>query len=504
MLYHITSATAWEQAQRAGQYTPAAFAQEGFMHCAHAHQLAGVAYRSYRGQAGLVILCIEPEQATAPIKHEASGSSGELYPHLYGPLNTSAVRAVVPLPLHPDGMLQMPPALPRAPTRASQEAFVPPTPWTVHIDEAVLTDLRDRLARVRWPDEIPGAGWQYGTDLTYLKMFIEYWRTQYDWRTHEAQLNTFRHFTVPLGGIHLHFLHQPGVGPHPMPLLLLHGWPGSIWEFHKLMPMLTDPARFGGDASDAFTIVAPSLPGYTFSYRPQQPRLDRVAMADMCAALMTEVLGYQRFGAQGGDIGTSVATRLGLAYPERLCGIHLNFLGLFREVSQPGQPTAEEARYLHEVEHWLAEEVGYQWIQGTKPQTLSYGLTDSPVGLAAWIVEKFRTWSDCEGEVERCFTKDEMLTNIMLYWTTGAINAAFWPYYSTRHGDWTLPASPRITVPTAYMAFPREILRPPRTMAERVLNIQRWTTADRGGHFAALEQPMALAADIRAFFRALR
>jgi pimeloyl-ACP methyl ester carboxylesterase len=380
-----------------------------------------------------------------------------------------------------------------------------PTPFTIQIPDVTLADLRERLDRVRWPDEIPGAGWQYGTDLTYLRQLVEYWRTQYDWRVHEARLNAFQQFTVPLAEIDVHFIHQPGIGPSPLPLLLLHGWPGSVWEFHKLIPLLTDPARFGGDARDAFTVVAPSLPGYGFSFRPHQPRLNRVAMADLFAALMTEVLGYQRFVAQGGDIGAQVTLRLAAAHPDHLYGIHLNFIGAaLREVTRPEGPTDEERHYLEALQHWLTEETGYQWIQGTKPQTLAYGLTDSPVGLAAWIVEKFRSWSDCGGEIERCFTKDELLTAVMLYWATGAINSSFWPYYTTRHGDWSVASSPRIDVPTAYLDFPREIVRPPRSMAEQVLNIQRWTTTVRGGHFAALEQPEALAADIRAFFRSCR
>ena len=378
-----------------------------------------------------------------------------------------------------------------------------PTPFTIRIPDDTLADLRARLDRVRWPDEIPGAGWQYGTDLTYLRQLVDYWRTQYDWRVHEARLNTFQQFTVPLSEIDVHFIHQPGIGPSPLPLLLLHGWPGSVWEFYKLIPLLTDPARFGGDARDAFTVVAPSLPGYGFSFRPHQPHLNRVAIADLFAALMTEVLGYQRFAAQGGDIGAQVTMRLAAVHPAQLYGIHLNFIGL-RDVKRPESPTDEEKQYLEELQHWLTEETGYQWIQGTKPQTLAYGLTDSPVGLAAWIVEKFRSWSDCGGEVERCFTKDELLTAVMLYWATGAINSSFWPYYASRHGDWSVTTSPRIAVPTAYSAFPREIMRPPRSMAEQVLNIQRWTPMVSGGHFAALEQPEALAADIRAFFRTFR
>ncbi len=379
-----------------------------------------------------------------------------------------------------------------------------PSPFTIRIDDAILTDLRARLERVRWPDEIPGSNWQYGTDLTYLLTLVDYWCEQYDWRTYEARLNEFQHFTAPLDDIELHFIHQPGHGPEPLPLLIMHGWPGSVWEFHKLLPLLTDPARFGGDARDAFTVVAPSLPGYGFSFRPNQPRFDRVAMADTFAKLMTDVLGYDHYGVQGGDIGAGLAQRLAAAYPARLYGMHLNFLSMLREEGQPGSPTEEEKRYHEAVQHWVAEETGYQWIQGTKPQTLSYGLTDSPVGLAAWIVEKFRTWSDCEGEVENCFSKDELLTAIMLYWATGAINTSFWPYYARRHGDWDAAVNPYISVPTAYIDFPCEIIRPPRSMAERVFNIQRWTVMERGGHFAALEQPEALAADIRDFFRPFR
>ena len=313
------------------------------------------------------------------------------------------------------------------------------TPFTIRIPDATLADLRARLDRVRWPDEIPDAGWRYGTDLAYLRQLVVYWRTKYDWRVHEGRLNTFQQFTVPLSEIELHFIHQPGVGPSPLPLLLLHGWPGSVWEFHKLIPLLTDPARFGGDARDAFTVIAPSLPGYGLSFRPHQPRMNRVAMADLFAALMT-VLGYHRFAAQGGDIGAQVAIRLAVAHPERLYAIHLNFIGALRDVEHPESPTDEERQYLDELQHWMTEETGYQWIQGTKPQTLAYGLTDSPVGLAAWIVEKFRSWSDCGGEIEQCFTKDELLTAVMLYWATGAINSSFWPYYANRHGDWSVAA----------------------------------------------------------------
>lgn len=376
-------------------------------------------------------------------------------------------------------------------------------PYRIHVPEAVLADLRQRLARTRWPDEAPGAGWRYGTDLTYLRGLVAYWRDGYDWRPHEAALNVFRNFTVALDGIDLHFIHQPGVGPAPLPLLLSHGWPGSVWEFHRLLPLLTDPARFGGDAADAFTVVAPSLPGYGFSFRPGQPRFGAVEIARTFARLMTEVLGYGRFAAQGGDWGAFITARLAADYPERLLGIHLNLLPLRREPERLEPATAEERRYAEELRTWLREETGYQWIQGTRPQTLAYALTDSPVGLAAWLVEKFRAWSDCDGEVEAVFSKDEMLTNVTLYWATGAIGSSFWPYYARLHEGWPLPEA-RITVPTAYAAFPREILRPPRSVAERSFAIARWTPMPAGGHFAALEQPAALAEDLRAFFRPWR
>jgi pimeloyl-ACP methyl ester carboxylesterase len=379
-----------------------------------------------------------------------------------------------------------------------------PRPFTIHIPEEVLVDLRQRLNRVRWPDEIPDSSWQYGTSLSYLQEFVTYWRDVYDWRKHEALLNSFKQFTVSLAGDELHFIHEQGQGPNPLPLLISHGWPGSVWEFHKLIPLLTDPARFGGDPADALTVVAPSLPGYGFSFRPNQSRFGVREIADIFARLMTDVLGYMRFGAQGGDWGAFITSLLGLNHAEHVVGIHLNLLPLRRDVNLPQNPTPEERVYLEELQHWLDEETGYQGIQGTKPQTLAYGLTDSPVGLAAWIVEKFRTWSDCQGDVERRFSKDELLTNIMMYWVTGAINSSFWPYYDRRHAAWPIPEGSRITVPTAYAAFPCEIVRPPRAWAERVYSIRRWTPMPAGGHFAALEEPEALAADIRAFFREIR
>jgi microsomal epoxide hydrolase len=376
-------------------------------------------------------------------------------------------------------------------------------PFHVSLPEETLHDLRRRLECTRWPDEPQNAQWQYGTSLAFVRDLVTYWRQGFDWRAQEAVLNQFNHFVIEQAGSRLHFVRQEGSGPRPMPLLLLHGWPGSIWEFHKLIPRLTDPARFGADERDAFTVVAPSLPGFGFSFVPGQVRMNRVQMAERLVSLMVDELGHARFGVQGGDIGAQVGSRLAAAHPASVVGLHLNLLSL-RDMPLPPQPSEEERAYAADLQHWLTEEAGYQWIQGTKPQTLSVGLTDSPAGLTAWIVEKFRSWSDCDGDVLSVFTRDELLTDVMLYWATAAINSSFWPYYAARHGDWSPAQGPKIDVPTAYLAFPKEIYRPPRSMAERAYNIRRWTTAERGGHFAALEQPDVLAQDVRAFFREFR
>ncbi|MDE2361551.1 MAG: epoxide hydrolase [Hyphomicrobiales bacterium] len=379
-----------------------------------------------------------------------------------------------------------------------------PQPFRIAVPDETLTDLRARLSRARWPDEAPGAPWSYGTSVGYMKELVAYWRDSYEWRRHEAAINTLDQFKVEIDGIGVHFIHAQGKGPNPMPLLLSHGWPGSIVEFLEIIPMLTDPARFGGDPKDAFTVVAPSLPGYGYSFAPGQKRVGLAGIGDIFHTLMKEVLGYRKFGAQGGDWGAFVTSRIGSAYPEDLTGIHINLLTVPRERLDLSNPTAEEKRYFEELAHFLNEETGYQWIQGTKPQTLAYGLTDSPVGLAAWIVEKFRSWSDCGGDVETAISRDAMLTNIMIYWTTGAINSSFWPYYDRRHGPWPFKLDEKIRAPMGYAAFPHEILRPPRSIAERLYDVRRWTAMEKGGHFAALEQPKALAHEIREFFRPLR
>lgn len=380
-----------------------------------------------------------------------------------------------------------------------------PRPFRLHVPDAVLEDLRQRLARTRLPDEPPLEPWSTGTSVAYLKGLLDYWRDGFDWRAQEAMLNGFRQFTVPLAGIELHFIHEEGKGPKPMPLLLSHGWPGSVLEFHKLLPMLTDPARFGGDPADAFTVVAPSLPGYVLSFEPGQKRFGLDEIAEVFASLMSDVLGYPRFGAQGGDWGAFVATRLGYAFAERMIGIHLNLLAVRRDPKMVADPTPEEKVFLEQLAHFLKEETGYQWIQGTKPTTLSFALTDSPAGLAAWLVEKFRSWTDCDGNPENALTRDEMLADIMLYWASGAIGSSFWPYYARRHGPWPVPQGETVDVPTGYVEFPKEILRPPRSVAGRMYSdIRRWSVMHKGGHFAALEQPQVLANEIREFFRPLR
>ena len=377
-------------------------------------------------------------------------------------------------------------------------------PFTIAVADAVLLDLERRLDATRWPDEVTDSNWAFGTDLQYLRTLAEYWRSGYDWRAQEAMLNRFQHFTVPIDGINLHFVHEPGEGGAPLPLLLTHGWPGSVVEFQELIPLLTHPSAHGGDARDAFTVVAPSIPGYGFSFAPNQRRFGLREIADTFQRLMSDVLGYRRYAAHGHDWGAFVSTRLGYAYPESLASIHITLLAVPRERVPGRVPSAEEQRFYDQLDHWLKEECGYSSIMGTKPQTLAYALTDSPVGLAAWMIEKFRAWSDCGGDLDAHFSRDVLLTNIMLYWVTGAIGSSFWPYYARSHEPWIIPVGEKVIVPTGYAEHPREILTPPRSLAELTYgNITRWTRMRSGGHFPALEAPQQLAEEIRAFFRPL-
>jgi pimeloyl-ACP methyl ester carboxylesterase len=379
-------------------------------------------------------------------------------------------------------------------------------PFTIQVADAALADLRERLERTRWPDEIEGAAWEYGTDLAYMQELATYWRTDFDWRAQEAAINTFAHFRATVGGLGIHFIHARGAGPNPLPLIITHGWPGSFVEMLKILPLLTDPARHGGDPRDSFDVVVPSLPGYGFSDRPSERGMHPFRIAGLWAELM-QGLGYRRFGAQGGDWGSSVATCLGLAHPEHVVGIHLNYIpGSYSPYLGPEAPALTEAEqaFLQARDAWVQTEGGYSQIQRTRPQTLAYGLNDSPVGLAAWIVEKFRAWSDCGGDVERRFTKDELLTNITIYWVTQTIASSARLYYEGRARPLRFQQGQRVQPPCGVARFAFEAPMPPREWVQRSYNLQRWAELPRGGHFAGLEEPELLAEDIRAFFRPLR
>jgi epoxide hydrolase len=378
-------------------------------------------------------------------------------------------------------------------------------PFRIHVSDADLAELKERLARTRFPDEIPGSGWGYGANLSYVKELVAYWRERYDWRAHEARLNELPQFRAMVGGLGIHFIHARGVGAKPLPLVITHGWPGSVAEFTKIVGPLTDPAAHGGDPADAFDVVCPSMPGYGWSDHATEPGMDPERIAALWVELM-HGLGYPRFGAQGGDWGAMVTTYLGYRHAPSLVGIHLNMVIAFPP--NPSDPTEgaepDELAGMMETAQFLKEETGYQQIQGTKPQTLSYGLTDSPAGLAGWIVEKFHRWSDCGGDVEKKFSKDELLTNVMFYWAPASVNSSVRLYCETMRSGKFPPTGFRVDVPTGCAIFPREIIRPPRKWVEKVYNVARWTRFPSGGHFAAMEEPAALVEDVRAFFRPLR
>jgi len=390
-------------------------------------------------------------------------------------------------------------------TATAQAVDAPPiVPFSIRVPDAALDDLKQRLARARFPEPLPPAGWAYGTDLAYLKDLVGYWRDRFDWRAQERRLNQFEQFTTSIDGLPVHFIHRRSKQPNAFPLLVTHGWPGSIVEFTKVIGPLTDPAAHGGRAEDAFDVVMPSLPGFAFSGKPAEPGYDPARIAQMLAKLMAR-LGYQRYGAQGGDWGAIVNTQVALADPQHVAGLHLNMCTAAAPAgadANAGLSAAEAAR-MKARQTFQAEETGYQQIQGTKPQTLGIALNDSPVGLAAWIVEKFRTWCDCDGNPETIFSRDELLTNITLYWVTQTAASSARIYYESRH-----PTSPvnrnRIEVPTACADFPKEIIWSPRAHVAARYNIVRWTEMPRGGHFAALEQPQLLVDDVRAFFREVR
>ena len=404
-------------------------------------------------------------------------------------------------------------------------------PYTINVSDEVLEDLRHRLNHVRWPDEIPGAEWDYGSNLDYIKELVAYWQDGFDWRKAEAGLNAFANFYTTIEGQGIHFIHEKGKGPNPMPIIVTHGWPGSIYEMHKIIPMLTDPASHGGDPADSFDVVVPSMPGYGFSAQTRDRGVNTRRIAELWDILMADELGYQRYAAQGGDWGAGVTARLGYHHANHVLGIHttsvtqaipyqgasLEGLSTRERLEQViGTPQGgyrrdfastlsdEELGMIDQRVSWQAAEGGYAHIQGTKPQTLAYGLNDSPVGLCAWIVEKYRTWSDCNGDVESVYTKDDLLTTVMIYWVTQTINSSTRLYYENSRTPWYFGPDDQIGVPCAIAVFPKELSTPPRSWAERTYNVQRWTEMDSGGHFAALEKPAELVNDMREFFRGLR
>lgn len=380
-------------------------------------------------------------------------------------------------------------------------------PFTIAVDDQTLSDLRSRLERTRWPDQVEQAGWDYGIELSYMKELVAYWLNTFDWKQQERLLNTLPQYRTVIDGLKIHFVHVRGSGPDPLPLIITHGWPSSFAESYPIIGPLTDPARYGADPADSFDVVVPSLPGFGFSERPL--RRGYLAVDTLWLTLMTEVLGYRRFFAHGTDIGARVTSALGRFHSDVVAGIHIGSVDLDWQEPHPKDSdlTAAERDYLKRVAHWEKEQYAYGKIQGTYPQTVAYGLNDSPVGLAAWIVEKYAQWGDCRGNVESCFSKDTLLTNVMIYWVTQTINASMRRYYETRHNPAPNPLKPgeRIETPAGIAMFPGEKeLVVPREWAERSYNIQRWTEMPSGGHFPALEEPDLLVEDLRAFFRRFR
>jgi pimeloyl-ACP methyl ester carboxylesterase len=379
-------------------------------------------------------------------------------------------------------------------------------PFALPYSQAAVDDLRSRLAQTRWPDEIPGSGWEYGADLSYMKQICTYWKDQFDWKAQIDRMSRFHHFRYTDGsGLGVHFIHQRGKGPAPLPLVITHGWPGSFLEMLKIIPMLTDPGAHGGDRADSFDVVVPSLPGYGFSDRPTQRGTNTFRIAELWAGLMSE-LGYRRFGAQGGDWGANVSSVLGLRHPEHLIGVHLNFSpGSYLPYVEPGEKISEEAEnFLEHARCWDQEVGAYGHIQETEPQTVAYALNDSPAGLAAWILEKFRDWADCDGDLRRRFTDDELLSNVTLYWMTQTIHSSCRLYYEVGKAPLHFQKGEYVGVPCGMAHFPKEDPFPPRSWIERGYNIQHWTEMPSGGHFAACEEPELLVNDIREFFRPLR
>jgi len=377
-------------------------------------------------------------------------------------------------------------------------------PFQFYVADDVLEAITERVATYPWHEMPNDGGWDYGTNMDYLKELCAYWVNEFDWRAQEKRLNSFSHFIAPIDDIKMHFIYEQGSGDAPMPLMISHGWPGSVAEFFNLIEPLAHPERFGGDPRDSFTVIAPSLPGFGFSGRPPRPYGPR-KMAAMINKLMTKTLGFQNYLAQGGDWGGAVCSWLGFDHAPACMAIHINIITMRHP---DGPQTPEEEAWEAKFDQDQIMQDGYRTQQATRPQTLSYAMMDSPVGIAAWIVEKFHDWSDVEvGEIEAAHSKDELLTNIMIYITTRTFNTASWIYYGRREegGRVISQEGKRVEVPTGCAVFPAEMLNwPPRSYVERIYNVKHWTEMPRGGHFAAMEEPELLLKDIRTFARTLR
>jgi pimeloyl-ACP methyl ester carboxylesterase len=379
-----------------------------------------------------------------------------------------------------------------------------PEPFVLHTRTEAVEDLRARLLATRWPEVPEDAGWSLGTDVPYLRELVAYWADGFDWPAQEAALNRLPHFRILLGDLGIHYVHvraAPDAGP-AMPLVLCHGWPDSFWRYLKVIPLLTDPGAHGGDPADAFDVVVPDMPGYGYSDRPAGAPVDSIAVAGLWAELMA-ALGYTRYGAVGGDIGSGVSRYLALNHPGRVAAVHRTDAGLPVFTGDPADLTAAERTWLDEAAAWRTAEGAYADMHRTKPDTAAFGLSDSPAALAAWIVEKLRSWSDCDGDVERRFTKDEILTNLTIYWLTGTAVSSMRMY----HANSLIPREQharRVEVPSGFSLFPRETVVPPRAWLERVANVARVNAMPRGGHFAPFEEPELYAEEIRDFFRPYR
>ena len=377
--------------------------------------------------------------------------------------------------------------------------------FTIGVTDDVLADLRARIRNTRWPDEAPGVPWEQGTDLRYLRSLLAYWADGFDWRARERELNRFTHFRAELDGVPIHFVHERARHGQGIPLILSHGWPSAFTELLPLVPLLTDPAAHGIDGP-AFDLVVPSLPGYGFSARPWRTGVNYRYVAGLWHQLMRG-LGYQRYAAGGGDFGAGVATLMALDDPASIIGLHLSNLEPL-PYTGPGArpPSPPEAAYLAETEAWWQAEGGYKAIQSTRPQTLGYGLNDSPAGLAAWLVEKWRSWTDSGGDPARRVDRDFLLELLTIYWATQTVTSSMRDYFDNRWYGISLGPRDQVSVPTAVAGFVHQFVpegEPPREWAERLYRVHRWTPMPHGGHFAPVEEPLLLARDIAAFFGSL-